>query len=352
MMIGAGVVGMFSLASSFGVYFYKDTICSKYPTFSLLCPTPTQPPTDPPVTTTDAPTAAPVGGASNSSSSTASIGKRFAPYVLLTNGTLGLVGTRTKWTTLAFVVGYSNGKIQWDAGTVDVAKLKTRIDAIKKTGGGVLVSFGGQGAGAKGTKYLSELAGKYTDPQKLADAYRSIANTLGTTWLDFDIEGAALKDTSAIDRRNKALYLLQKKRSDIRISFTVPVGLGGFDAQTKAMLSKVKNAGVKIDLVNIMAMYFTTPTSAKPSMSAAVLKAVSAAKPFIASLGAKVGITPQIGKNPNKPYTHEQFTTGDAGRLVTAAKNDSTVALVSFWSLQTDNSKHGGAYTKAFKAYA
>lgn len=354
-MIGAGFLGMVSIASSAGVYFYRDTICSKYPTLSLLCLPVTSPPTDPPsATATDTPTPTPTttGGGTNSGSSGNTLAKRFSPYVLLNNGTLGLVGTKTKWTTLAFVIGYSNGKIQWDAGAVDVNKLKVKIDAIKKTGGGVIVSFGGQGAGAKGTKYLSELAGKYTDPQKLSDAYRAIADALGSTWLDFDIEGAAMKDTASIDRRNKALYLLQKKRSDIRISFTVPVGLGGLSTETKSMLNKVKAAGVKIDLVNIMTMYFTTPTSAKPSMSAAVLKAVSAAKPFVASLGAKLGVTPQIGKNPDKPYTHEHFTTGDASRVIDSAKKDSSIALVSFWSLNDDSSKHKGAYTNAFKNYA
>ena len=354
MMMGAGFLGMVSLASSFGAYLYRDTICSKYPTLTFFCPTPTQPPTDPPVTETPAPTSAAVGGGSNGGSNTSStsLSKRFSPYVLLSNSTLGLVGTKSKWTTLAFVVGYSNGKIQWDAGAVDASKLKAKIDAVKKTGGGVLVSFGGQGAGSKGTKYLSELAGKYTDPQKLADAYLAIANALGSTWLDFDVEGAALKDTSAIDRRNKALYLPKKKKSDIRISFTVPVGLNGLDSNTKTMLNKVKNASVKIDLVNIMTMYFTTPTSAKPTMSAAVLKAVAASKPFVSSLGAKLGITAQIGKNPDKPYTHEHFTTGDATRLITSAKGDADVALVSFWSLNNDSSKHSGTYTKAFKAYS
>lgn len=354
MMMGIGFVGLLSVISSAGVFLFKDKICASNPQFPLVCSavSPTKAPVivdSPVIATTSAPaptTSAPSTGTGGGSGG---ITKKFAPYVLLNGTSLKYVGTHTNWTTLAFVVGYVNRKIQWDAGIVNGTALKAKIEAAKKKGGGVIVSFGGQGAGAMGTKYLSELAGKYLDPQKLADAYDAIATALGSTWLDFDVEGRALKDTAAIDRRNKALYLLQQKRKDMKISFTVPTGVNGLSAETKALLTKAKGSGVRIDVVNIMTMYFT---STKTSMSAATIKAVNAAKPFIKELGAKVGITPQIGKNPDKPYTHENFTIADATKVVTFAKGDADVALVSFWSLNNDVSKHKGGYTKAFKGYA
>ena len=347
MMMGMGFMGFVSVSISLATMAYKDTLCLNYPALSFLCPTP---PTSAPViitTTSDTPaptTAAVSGGAAGSLSQ-----KRFSPYVLLNNSSIGLIGSKSKWTTLAFVVGYSNNKIQWDAGAVDATKLKARIAGAKKNGGGVIVSFGGQSAGAKGTKYLSELAGKYTDPVKLADAYGAVATALQSTWLDFDVEEGALKDTSGIDRRNKALAILQKKRPELRISFTVPVGLSGLDAQTKNMLTKVKSAGVRIDLVNIMCMYFTP---SKMVMNTAVIKAVTASKTYIKSLGAKIGVTPQIGVNPDKPYTHENFTTADATKLVTAMKANGDVMLLSYWSLNNDVSKHKGAFATAFKMFA
>lgn len=347
MMMGMGFLGFMSVASSLATLVYKDTLCQNYPALSFLCST--TPTTAPATSETSAPTTAPTTAATTGGSNNGSIAKRFSPYLLLNNSSVGLVGTKSRWTTLAFVVGYANNKIQWDAGAVDMTNLKAKIDAAKKNGGGVIVSFGGQGAGAKGTKNVSELAGKYADPVKLADAYGAIATALQSTWLDFDVEGAALKDTAAIDRRNKALALLQKKRTDIRISFTVPVGLGGLDAPTKAMLSKAKRAGVKINLVNIMAMYFT---KSKTVMSTATTKATAASKAFIKSLGAKVGVTPQIGVNPDKPYTHENFTTSDASKVVSALKSDADVALLSFWSLNNDVSKHSGAFTKIFKSFS
>ena len=343
MVLGMGFLGFVSMASSLATFLYKDTLCKNYTSLSFLCGTdPTSAPTV--ITPTDAPTTGPASGATG-----LSVQKRFSPYVLLDNASVDLIGTKSKWTTLAFVVGYSNGKIQWDAGVVDVTKLKAKIAAAKKLGGGVIVSLGGKSAGDKGTKYLSELAGKYTDPTKLADAYGAIATALQSVWLDFDVEGEALKDKSAIDRRNKALVVLQKKRPDIRISFTVPVNLSGLDTPTKSLLSGVKKAGVRIDVVNIMAMYFT---NTRTIMSAATTKALTAAKPFIKSLGAKIGVTPQIGANPDKPYTHENFTIADATKVVTSLKADGDVALLSFWSLNSDSSKYKGAYAKAFKAYA
>ena len=348
-MMGMGFMGLVSAGASIATIVYKDTLCQKYPSLSFLCSAPA---TSAPATvtsTTPDPTTAAATTTTGGTGAGSITGKRFSPYLLLNNASVNLVGTKHPLTTLAFVVGYSNGKIQWDAGAVDMTNLKSKITAAKKNGGGVIVSFGGQGAGVKGTKYLSELAGKYMDPVKLADAYGAIATALQSTWLDFDVEGGALKDTSSIDRRNKALVLLQKKRTDLRVSFTVPVGLHGLDTQTKNMLNKVKNAGVKIDLVNIMAMYFT---KSKTSMSAATITAAKASKPFITSLGAKVGVTPQIGKNPDKPYTYENFTTADAAKVVTAFKADGDVALLSFWSLNNDVGKYKGAFTKAFKAYS
>jgi chitinase len=274
--------------------------------------------------------------------------KRFAPYLLLTKNATGLVGTKSKWTTLAFVVGYANSTITWDSGGVDLKKLNAAISNVKAKGGGVIVSFGGASAGKKGSKYFAELAGKYTDPAKLADAYIAVAAKLQSTWLDFDVEIDAVKDPASVDRRHKAIAILQQKRPDIRVSFTVPVETTGFDADTYAMLMKANAAGVRIDVVNLMVMYFT---STKTSMSAATAQAVKAARPFITSLGARIGITPQIGKNPSKKYAHEDFTLADAAAVVSSSKPETDVAVVSFWSLNNDTTKYKGAYAKTFAAF-
>ena len=340
-VLGMGMLGMASSISAAFVFLNKDTLFKKSETSASTATT---------TTTTTITTTPPAGSSSPTPVPRPGIvtDKRFSPYVLMTKTSTGLVGTKTKWTTLAFVVGYANSTIAWDAGAIDVKKLNAAISKVKGTGGGVIVSFGGASAGKKGSKYFAELAGKYTDPTKLADAYIAVATKLQSTWLDFDVEVDAVKDAASIDRRHKAIAILQQKRPDLRVSFTVPVETTGLDADTTSMLMKANAAGVRIDVVNVMAMYFT---SSKTSMSTATAQAVTAARPFITGLGARIGITPQIGKNPSKQYAHEEFTLADAAAVVTSAKPETDVAVVSFWSLNNDTTKHKGAYVKTFSAF-
>jgi chitinase len=341
---GVGMGLMVSFAVSAGTYYYRDTLCRDY---KLLCPVA---PTSPPpawttVAVTDTTTSTP-GPAAGSVGSGRLAARTFSPYLMLTPTTVSFIG-KSRWTTLAFVMGFSNGKIVWDAGNPSTSAIKLKADAAKKTGGGVIVSFGGQTAGkSPGKKGFAELAGSYTDAAKLAAAYISIADSLGSTWLDFDVEGKALTDAKSVNIRAQALKALQVKRPDIIVQFTVPVGLHGLDSTTKSFLSNVKSTGVKIHLVNIMTMYMI---KTKTKMSDACMKAAAAAKPFIDTLGAKIGITPQLGKNPDKPYTAENFTSVDADRLVSAAKKAGYVTFVGFWEMSMKDK--AGTFAKKFKVF-
>jgi len=266
-------------------------------------------------------------------------GKTFAPYLLLSSPTAANIGKYSTWTTLAFVVGYSGSTIKWDSGAVSASTVKS------KANGHCIVSFGGQTAGSKKAPYYNELAGKYTDSAKLADAYAAVANALGATILDFDVEEDAVHDTAACERRHAALAALQKKNPAIRIHFTVPVEMAGVPSTVKTMLQNAKKAGVSISVVNLMTMYFNKSGT---KMADACWKAVDASRSFITGLGAKIGITPQIGKNPDAPYTKENFTLADATALVAKAKADPDVALMAFWEVGRDA---GGKYAAAFKSF-
>ena len=48
-----------------------------------------------------------------------------------------------------------------------------------------------------------------TDVTALAAGYQEVIDTYKLSWVDFDIEGAALADIISVDRRNKAIKLLQ-----------------------------------------------------------------------------------------------------------------------------------------------
>lgn len=290
-----------------------------------------------PSSTTAPATASPSSGGDNGNGTPLRI---FAPYLLLSTSNASKINQSSRWTTLAFVVGYSGGKIHWDSGNPSASTIKS------KGSGRIIVSFGGSTSGKKKTAYYGELAGKYTNVSELSKAYERVADLLGATRLDFDVEEDAIKDAAMNKRRNEALALLQKRKPSLKVHFTVPTEMSGIEEVTKAMLRSAKSAGVTISVVNLMTMYFAKNGE---DMSEAAWKAVEGSRSFIRGLGAKIGITPMIGKNTEKPYTKENFTLTDAAQLAEKAKGDSDIALLSFWELGRDK---GGSYATKFKAFA
>ena len=81
---------------------------------------------------------------------------------------------------------------------------KDQIDAIRRRGGDVICSFGGE--------YGKELANVIEDPVELEAAYQKILDRYHFTWLDFDVEGNNLdKGRRDSERRNTVLADLQRK---------------------------------------------------------------------------------------------------------------------------------------------
>jgi len=133
--------------------------------------------------------------------------RAFAPYIdiSLSNNNLAQISQSSgiKIFTLAFIVG--NGCENSWFGIIPVSSdttYKPLIDALRSAGGDVIISFGG----ASGV----ELAGTCTSVSNIQAQYQAVINKYGVKMLDFDIEGAAVADTAAIDRRNQALAALQK----------------------------------------------------------------------------------------------------------------------------------------------
>src|SRR5262245_38649676 len=143
----------------------------------------------------------------------------FAPYMYLGSGddfkltdcddACGL-----KHYTLAFIIARQDGRgtnatyfkePSW-YGRVPMGQnlYLEQIDAIRKRGGDVIVSFGGEAG--------RELAIVEEDPVKLQEVYQAIIDRYRFTWLDFDIEGANLdKHAEASRRRNTVLAALQAR---------------------------------------------------------------------------------------------------------------------------------------------
>lgn len=227
--------------------------------------------------------------------------------------------------SLAFCLS-NRGKPSFD-GTMPIDRFLPDVKAVRARGGDVRISFGG----ASGT----ELASDVHDENALFAAYKSVIDLYACTYLDFDIEGAAISDTKTNSRRNRVLKKLQDAYPTLRIDFTVAVMPSGLPREVVVMLKDAVAAGVEINAVNIMAMdYQDNP---KDDMGALAIQAAKSTKAQLDAANidvAGVGITPMIGKND----TNETFTLDDAREVVQFANVTPWVNFIGFWALGRDNS--------------
>jgi hypothetical protein len=250
--------------------------------------------------------------------------------------------TGTKLFTLAFIVSQSSTNCQaaWYGvqSSINQGYALSDINQLRALGGDVIVSFGG----ASGT----ELGLACNSVSALQTQYQSVINEYHLTHLDFDIEGGTESDQSSVDRRNKAIANLQaaakKAGKPLTISYTLPVDTAGLTQDDINLLKDAVRNGVKVGIVNIMAMDYYDPQSAPPNQMG--LNAIKAtANTYLqlhsiypaksaSQLTAMIGITPMIGENDD---TKEIFTENDA-RQVLAFAVRYHVGELSFWSVTRD----------------
>lgn len=216
---------------------------------------------------------------------------------------------------------------------------KDQIDALRAKGGDVKVSFGG----ASGT----ELAAACGSVDALFAEYDAVVKAYGLKYVDFDIEGAAIADTTSNDRRSAALAKLQKANPGLKVSFTLPVLPEGLTAEGVAVVRSARDAGVDVNLVNVMAMDYYRAGSdyGDAAVQAAQgtynqLKALYPAKSD-AQLWSAVGVTPMIGENDD----HQIYNQADAQQLVSFAKLHH-LGMLAFWDATRDANACTGALYK------
>jgi hypothetical protein len=114
----------------------------------------------------------------------------------------------------------------------------------------VAVSFGGYNG--------VELGASCGSAEQLARAYQQVIDKYRLTRVDLDYEGDDLNRNLAV--RIGALRLLQERARvagrELRLTLTVPATTLGLDAATRTQLRAVVGAGVRLDLVNLMAFDF------------------------------------------------------------------------------------------------
>lgn len=295
----------------------------------------TRPPTTtpPPATTPPATTPPPASGGN----------VLVAPYVdmgLLSNTgspTLAQLATNggVKSYTLAFVTGAGCRASWFGAFDPRNKQFGDQISALRAAGGDVKVSFGG----ATGI----ELAQACTSTAALQAEYQAVVSAYNLKYIDLDIEGAASADPTSIARRSTALAALQKANPGLKISLTLPVLPEGLTADGLNVVRSAKNAGVNLDLVNIMAMDYGRAAQDYGDLA---IQAVRSTKDQIQSLYGNsdaaafkmVGVTPMLGKNDD----NGTFSQSDARDLITFA-NANKIGFVSFWEANRDRNACTGA---------
>ncbi|HEY2691988.1 MAG TPA: chitinase [Streptosporangiaceae bacterium] len=219
-----------------------------------------------------------------------------------------------------------------------------QIARLRAMGGDVVPSFGGFSADQGGT----EVADSCSSVPKIAKAYESVVTTYRVTALDMDVEANSLNNKAGIERRSKALRLLQEwafqTHRRLRITFTIGVEPWGLPADCLAVLKSAVAHGVRFT-VNIMAFdYYIKASQTGIDMGTAAVKALTGTHHQLARLfpglsqrrlWALEGITllPGIDDYPKKT---EVTSLGDARQVLRFAVAH-RLPLLSIWAIQRDN---------------
>ncbi|RPE38471.1 glycosyl hydrolase family 18 (putative chitinase) [Streptomyces sp. Ag109_O5-1] len=262
-----------------------------------------------------------------------------APYVDMSNSQEGLLDTAVtghglKAYTAAFVLGEGCTQIWGDTLPIgNDSYTDPEIAKAKSEGASVIVSSGG----ASG----EPLAWTCSTQSSIDAGYQAIINDYGVTRLDFDVEGAAIADTAAAARQMQAMKDLKASNPNLQFSMTLPVLTSGLTGDGVNILKAAKNAGIKIDVVNIMTMDYYAGTGTE--MGQAALSAARATLAQMQSVDsgytyANLGITPMIGKNDDG----STFTLADAQTVESFAAQNG-VGRLAFWSANRDQPCSGSA---------
>lgn len=214
--------------------------------------------------------------------------------------------------------------------------LDRRVARVRQLGGTPIVSFGGQAN--------DELAVACTDGDDLYEAYRSVVDRYDTRVIDLDIEGEALTDAAANDRRAQAVARLQQDE-ELEVWVTLPVSPDGLTADGELLVASMLRGGVDLTGVNAMTMNYGESRSSGSSMAEASIDALESTHDQVTALYAdagqrltptqawqRIGATPMIGQND---LAGEVFGLGDAEELHAFA-SDRRLGRVSLWSMNRD----------------
>ena len=279
---------------------------------------------------------------------------QFAPYTDVTlYPEISLTNTACATGVRQFTLAFFQGPATGTGCTANLAGASFQnpvllgdIQNLRKLGGDVIGSFGGAAG--------QELAQTCSSEPQLEAAYQAVVDYYGLTQLDFDIEGAAVAQTSSVNLRSAALADLQQKEiaagHPVSISLTLPVLPQGLPSDELTVIRSAVNAGVTLSVINVMAMDFGDGPAPSPAgkmgqyaidsgVNTEAQLAAIFPKATPAQLWAMIGITPMIGIND---LQNEIFGTADAVQLAAWGKAQG-IGRLAMWSTHRDAQCSGGA---------
>ncbi|WP_432829314.1 carbohydrate binding domain-containing protein [Dactylosporangium sp. CA-092794] len=273
----------------------------------------------------------------------------FAPYFEAYNGdSLNGLSQQSgdKYLTLAFIqtAGRGSCTVYWNGDTgmpIANSTFGSDITAIRSRGGDVIPSFGGYAADNGGT----EIADSCTDVNQIAAQFEKVITTYDVTRIDLDVEDNSLTNTAGIDRRNKAIKIVEDWAAangrTIQFVYTLPTTTSGLAPSGLAVLQNAVANNARVDIVNQMTFDYYDNAShqmANDTKTASnglhtQLQQLYPGKTS-AQLWSMIGVTEMIGVDDFGPA--ETFTLADASTVYSWATQQG-IAELSFWALQRDN---------------
>lgn len=236
-----------------------------------------------------------------------------------------------KFFTLAFITADSDNKASW-AGVIPLGTqhMLDQVRQIRTAGGDVSVSFGG----ANGI----ELADAIKNLDTLVAEYSRVIDLYSLTRIDFDIEGGAVADADGVDRRNKAIAILNKKYPKLQITYCLPVLPTGLALAGEQLVQNARKNNVVIESFNGMSMDFGDSAAPDPEgiMGTYVIMSCEHLRTQVLSAGfraPKIGTIPMIGVND---VQSEVFRITDAKKVYDFFKKTPWMTYVGFWSTNRD----------------
>lgn len=216
--------------------------------------------------------------------------------------------------------------------------------ALRARGGDAIVSFGGFSADHDGT----EIADACHSVKAIAAGYEQLVADDHVHRLDMDIEDNSLTNKGGIDRRDKAIAMLQRwakaRRIPLWIQFTLGVEPTGFDSTTLGILRNAIMNGAHVDSINAMVFDYYLGNEKKPlRMGALGIKSAVSVHRQLAAVYPKrgsaqrwrmMGLTmlPGIDDYPHKTEVTHLSDARQLMNFATARRMD----FLSIWALQRD----------------